>query len=278
MHVDPLEGEERAVFQLIGTMTKNPKVTDEKTKQPVITRKAGLTMKGRTTVYDRFAKRTVTLMNVIGEVPVKQKDGTYKMEPQIGPVRFDKSNRIICKAENNNLYGYLMRHPANKDNKHAPKSGKKLFELVNKAHQAEKFLVSEDIELDARNLIRDAEFDTIAKIAEGVSGINLSLKPDEIRAQLAQRAKSNPKEVIDASNDVKLQRKVSAQEAVDLDLIVFDRKERVWHWNDENGADIVRVETGQDHHQVLVQFLSSPEGKKVWDKLRSQLKKLAVPA
>ena len=138
--------------------------------------------------------------------------------------------------------------------------------------------MNEDLELEARTLVRDADFETIKKIAKDVRGVNLSLKPDELRAVLAGKAKTEPVVIINASKDVKLQRKVAVKEAEELQLIVFTEKERVWYWNDSAGDDVMRVEVGENHFDALVEFLSSPEGSKQWTKLKKDLRKLAQPA
>ncbi len=271
MQVRPLKEGEKVIYRLVGAGRLDPK-----TKTPIFA--AGLSLKGKTMVKDKKTGTMKLIMNVAGYRPIEMPDGTIRNEPIPGRVVFGKSNDITVTSNDPELYGFLERHNANESNPHRDTGRRALFFRVDTSKIAEKKILDEDLELEARLYVRDADLVDLKPIIKAFK-ISENLSPEEMKYQLLQKAKRNPLGVINASAKKDLKHKVWVHDAFDNAIVSWDEEERIIAWNlDDNMNDILRVEVGQKPKETMVEFLSSTEGKSTERLLVKALKQFGLVA
>lgn len=268
MHVKPLQEGQTAIYRLMGSGKLHPK-----SKKPI--NPSGLSLKGKTTVIDRKTRRPVTIMNVAAYIPTELPSGDTKMVPRAQRAVWGKEGILAVNASQPELYAFLERHNANASNEFRDPSRRPLFFRVNRELEREEKMISNDLELEARLLVRDAGPSELKSIAEGFDK-NPNMDIGDLRIMLSNMAKQRPLQVIKHSNNKALKRKIFIKEGHDQFLILYQEAEKTWHWNnpDMENTEICRVEVGEDKYEKLAEVLKSPAGRKHERTLHAELQKL----
>lgn len=268
MYVRPLKEGQVAIYRLQGSGKLHPK-----TKKPI--NPSGLSLKGKTTILDRKTRRPVTIMNVTAYDPVEMPDGTLKMTPVIARVVWGNNGLLHIRPDQPELYAFLERHNANASNEFRDTSRRALFYRVNKELEREEKFIKDELELEARLLVRDAGPAELKLMAEGFNK-NPNMDIGDLRMMLSQLAKQVPLQVIKKSSNKQLKRRIFIKEASDQFLILYQDQDKTWYWNDPEMEDteICRVEVGEDKIDKLAEILKSPAGRKHERRLHAELQKL----
>jgi hypothetical protein len=157
-----------------------------------------------------------------------------------------REGKIFVAKEKPNLKKFLDLHPMNISN------GGKVFREVNKKRDAEMELQKE------------------FKLNEAIALVNQPTT--EIRYNLLNIAKKNPKEFIESFDSPQVTTRASIQQAADYQII--NVKDNGCYWFDSNSL-IVSVPVGQDPMDVMVRFCLTERGATVLSDIEDRLEKLA---
>ena len=267
LHVEPLKEGEIAEFRLVGA--------DRLDKNGLPIRRAGITIPGEASIVDPHdGGKAKLIQNIVSYRAIQREDGTVKQEPIIEMVKFGKTNTLTLTYQQNETYGFLMRHHRCLNNKFRTSGKKPLFYLVNPREKAMKVLKDEDMSLDARITVRDADSTELFAIAKK---LNIAVGDDAevVRANLIKRAKSAPLTIIGASDNALLKSKIRVREAIELNFIDFEPTERVWFWADDpKHTVIVAAPETKNPLNFIVDYVQQEDGRKFYNALLKKLKNI----
>jgi len=163
-----------------------------------------------------------------------------------------------------NLQTYLDLHPDNIAN------GGKVFHLVDTEKKATVELDKEFMTLDAVGMVRDKSIDELIPVAMYL-GIDTNQKNMEIKRELLQEAKSNPKRFIEMFDNPVVKVKSTIMSAVDFQILRADNDALKWY---DSGRLIVATPAGQDTIDIATRFCLSEKGAMVLEEIESQLAKI----
>jgi hypothetical protein len=272
MKVPPLKEGEIKMFKL--SNHGKIKVGKDSKGNPIYNQRSQVLV-GETAVYDRYDKRMKLIGNVVSSAKVEGKEGEEtRFKLVTAPIYFPKNGVIMVNHEKNDLYAYLMRMNENGSNPFRDKRKRAIFEVVDEQKKIKRQLVSDEIELEARILVKDADTDMVKLIAKGVGSIDLDSSIETIKANLTSLAKKDPVSVIKASSDVGLKAIIAVNEGTDLLYIKFDDSpdQRKWYWMSDY-SDIISVEVGDDPVKTLAEWLASDKGIESYRKLTNEIDK-----
>lgn len=198
-------------------------------------------MQSGITVYDKDSDRVREIRYCENENSIfkdEQSETSVK-----SPVVF-RMGRLFVPKEQPNLRRFLEVHPGNKSN------GGSLFEEVNKEEKAQAKMQDEFLAVDAISLIRTKELDDLLAVALAF-GMDIDRPVSEIKHDLLQKAKSNPKVFIDSFDNPIVAMKAKIKQAVSLQLIKADQD--AIRWFDTNKV-IISVPPGQDPVDIMVRY------------------------
>lgn len=175
-----------------------------------------------------------------------------------------RDGRLFVRKDQPNLREFMETHPENLAN------GGKLFKLIDKKKDSEQILHKEFLLNDAVTMVREKDINQLLPVAI-YYGININKPVSEIRYNLLNTAKKNPKEFIEAFDNPKVKMRSMMQQASDYQMISI--KDDGVYWFDSNGL-IVSVPVGQDAMDVLVRFCMTERGSSVSDTIQEKLERL----
>lgn len=176
-----------------------------------------------------------------------------------------REGKIFVAKEKPNLKKFLDLHPMNVAN------GGNVFREVNKKRDAEVELQKEFKLNEAIALVRDKDITDLLPIAIYFK-VNINQPTTEIRYNLLNIAKKNPKEFIESFDSPQVTTRASIQQAADYQII--NVKDNGCYWFDSNSL-IVSVPVGQDPMDVMVRFCLTERGATVLSDIEDRLEKLA---
>jgi len=176
-----------------------------------------------------------------------------------------RDKRLFVPKQKPQLRKFLDMHPDNIAN------GGKLFKRIDRSRDAEKELEKEFMQTDAIAMVRDKAIEELLPIAI-YFGYNINKSTSDIRYNLLQKAKKNPKEFIEAFDSPQVQVRSVVQQAKDYQFIAT--KSSGVHWFDSNQL-IVSVPAGMDPIDVMTRFCMTEKGAAVLSNLEEKLAKLA---
>lgn len=170
--------------------------------------------------------------------------------------------RLLVNEKQQNLYEFLSKHPSNE------KNGGSLFKEVLPDRETvqvkieEEFLVS-----DAINMLRDKPLDDLLAVAISFS-IDIDRTVQEIKYDLLQTLKKNPKKFIDAFDNPVVQMKAKIKQATSLNIITMRPDSVVWT---DSNKQIVSVPAGMDPTDVFVRYCLTEAASPVVAEMERQL-------
>ena len=176
-----------------------------------------------------------------------------------------RDKRLFVPKQKPQLRKFLDLHPDNIAN------GGTLFKKIDKKADAMKELQKEFLQTDAITMVRDKPIEELLPIAI-YFGYNVNASTSDIRFNLLQKAKKNPKEFIEAFDSPQVQVRSVVQQAKEYQFIAT--KESGVHWFDSNQL-IVSVPAGMDPLDVMTRFCMTEKGAAVLSNLEEKLAKLA---
>lgn len=176
-----------------------------------------------------------------------------------------RDGRIFAPKEKPNLKKFLELHPGNQAN------GGKLFRVKDVRKEAENELQKEFLTTDAITMVRDKAIDELLPVAI-YFGFSINGNASDIRFNLLQKAKRNPKEFIEAFDSPQVQVRSIVQQAKEYQFIKCTPS--AVSWFDSNQL-IVSVPAGLDPVDVATRFCMTEKGAAVLSNLEEKLSKLA---
>jgi len=174
------------------------------------------------------------------------------------------NKNLLVQYTKPNLQKYLDLHPDNVAN------GGKVFNLVDTEKKATVELDKEFMTLDAVGMVRDKSIDELIPVAMYL-GIDTNQKNMEIKRELLQEAKSNPKRFIEMFDNPVVKVKSTIMSAVDFQILRADNDALKWY---DSGRLIVATPAGQDTIDIATRFCLSEKGAMVLDEIETQLSKI----
>tara|TARA_R100001510_G_C7656842_1_gene217401 strand:- start:2701 stop:3549 length:849 start_codon:yes stop_codon:yes gene_type:complete len=176
-----------------------------------------------------------------------------------------QEGRLFVPKDKPNLRMFMDLHPMNIAN------GGKLFRLVDKQKDAQDKLKREFVTSEAVVMVRDKDINELLPIAL-YFGVDINRPVSEIRYDLLNIAKRNPKDFIESFDSPQVQVRSVIQQAKDYQIVNI--KKDGCYWFDSNGL-IVSVPVGQEGMDVMVRFCLTEKGASVLSSLEEKLSKLA---
>jgi len=143
-----------------------------------------------------------------------------------------------------NLMKFLDMHPRNSAN------GGSLFTKVDYEQDAKKVLDEEFLNVEAIATVRDKSIDELLPVAIAF-GINVDAPVAEIKYDLLQIAKSNPKKFIEAFDNPVVAMKAKVKKAISFQIIKAEESGVKWF---DSNKQIVSVPAGMDPIDVMVRY------------------------
>lgn len=276
LKVKPLVGDEKREFRLciFGKI-------DPISGHPI--RKPGHTLAPKDTIRDGASWKTI--MNIVNWETITLAGGEERMQPVAGYLYFTDALPIICTAEDNDKYFYMMRHNKNRDNPLRNKKKPAVFYMVDEKRDMtiERNIFEYKI-FAGGHLISSEEKDLIRLMNNlNQSGNqNLQLNPT-LRGQALVKAlqplsQAFSTEILLYSGSPELVTRVVVDTAIAQAWIVFNEHEakQQWEWIRMPGAPgpkkIVEVEAGDDPRKFLLSFLTTEKGSTHYAELKARHK------
>jgi hypothetical protein len=168
--------------------------------------------------------------------------------------------RLFVDHTKPNLREFLDTHPKNEAN------GGSLFKRIDYENNAKESLSQEFELVDAVSMVRDKSIDELLPVAIAFN-INTDAPVSEIKYDLLQIAKSNPKTFIQSFDNPAITMKAKIKKASMYQVIKLD-KDYV-RWFDSNKM-IISVPAGQDPMDVMVRYCLTEAGAAVSAEIERQ--------
>lgn len=152
--------------------------------------------------------------------------------------------RLFVPPNMPNLIRFLDLHPNNEAN------GGSVFKQVDYEKDAKKVLDEEFLNVDAIAMVRDKSIDELLPVAIAF-GINVDAPVSEIKYDLLQIAKSNPKKFIEAFDNPVVAMKAKIKKAISFQIIKAEESGVKWF---DSNKQIVSVPAGMDPIDVMVRY------------------------
>lgn len=213
---------------------------------------------GPVSVYDEETDSVRAIRYIPREDSIYVEEQTSK--PMKQPIIFENGRLWVARSQPN-LKKFLDRHPFNEDN------GGTLFRRVNLQKQARVDLEQEFQAMDAIRLIREKTLNEILAVATAF-GVNTERPVDEIKHDLIQYAKSNPKAFIEAFDNPVIETKAIVRKAMSSGVVMHDLGHIKWV---DNKGHILAIPVGQDPVEVFSRWCMTETGSVVLDEIKRQL-------
>jgi hypothetical protein len=168
--------------------------------------------------------------------------------------------RLFVDSKKPNLKEFLDAHPQNEAN------GGSLFKRVDYESNAKESLDQEFELVEAVSMVRDKSIDELLPVAIAF-GLNTDAPVSEIKYDLLQIAKANPKTFIQSFDNPSVSTKAKIKKASMYQVIKLD-KDYV-RWFDTNKI-IISVPAGQDSTDVMVRYCMTEAGAPVLAEIERQ--------
>lgn len=245
---------------------------DPSTKEPYIL--SDYWMMGKAMVYDPFSKppRSVLLLNEVGQRPIVMPDGVTRYEPIVEMIKWDESGEILCTEANHEKYCFLMRSNLNKSNPLRNNKKKPLFAVVDKLAEVKEELADFDLTVEAHQHVKSADMTELQVIAKK---LNIKVAPDLLRTDILNRVhQGQAKNILKASSNTDLKKRIQVADAEKYDLIVFNDTTGEWFFTDEREKAICEVKLDTDRVEGLLEFFAAEGGAGYYATLAKKVKKL----
>lgn len=210
------------------------------------------------TVYDKDSKSVRELRYCENENSIfKDEQSSSSVKT---PIIF-RMGRIFVHENKPNLKRYLDLHPGNEAN------GGSIFYLVDHEADAEKEIESEFLSVDAISMVRDKPLEDLMSVAMAFN-VQTDRKVAEIKHDLLQIAKSNPKKFIESFDNPVVAMKAKVKQAVSMQVIKADSDSVRWFDSDKV---ILSVPAGQDPVDIMVRYCLTESATPVVAEIERQL-------
>lgn len=213
---------------------------------------------GPVSVYDQETDSIRAIRYIPQEDSIYVEEQTSK--PMKQPIIFE-NGRLWVPKNKPNLKRFLDAHPTNEDN------GGKVFRRVNLQKRARVDLAQEFEAMDAIRLIREKTLNEILAVATAF-GVDTERPVDEIKHDLIQYAKANPKVFIEAFDNPVVETKAIVRKAMSSGVVMHDRGHIKWV---DNKGHILAIPVGQDPVEVFSRWCMTETGSVVLDEIKRQL-------
>lgn len=229
---------------------------DQQTKQPYVL--ADFWQSGKAMIFDRFAKESVLLLNVMGSRPIKLPDGKTLMDPIVVMVKWDSTGDKLITEENFEEYCFLMRSNQNMSNPFRNQTHKASFFLVDKERDIKLEQADYDLETEAAYYCRHCDELEIKVIAKK---LNIKAAPERVRLEILDRIKQGgAKAIMIASNEGNIKKRIQITDAEKYNIILFTDIDGKWFFTDNLNEPICDVEINKDRIEGLIEFFGTKEG------------------
>lgn len=227
---------------------------------------------GKAMVYDRFSKKSVLLLNVVGSRQIELPSGEMFTKPVVGMVEWDRTGDKLLTEENFEEYCFLMRSNQNVSNPFRNQTHKTSFYLVDKEREAKLEQADYDLEMEAAYFVRNCdelELKTIAKKR------NITTPPERLRMEILNRIKQGgAKYVMIASSNGHIKKRIQISDAEKYNILLFDDLNGRWFFTDNNNDIICEVSLDKDKVEGMIEFFDTEEGAKKYALLAKKVKTL----
>ena len=163
-----------------------------------------------------------------------------------------------------NLIAYLDIHPDNVAN------GGNVFAVVDNEKTAEEQLEREFEVLDAVNIVRDSDIQTLLPVAMFYN-ISVNAPTSEIRFNLLREARSNPRAFIESFDNPIVKTRSVLKTAEMYQIIKFRDSGAFWF---DSGRLIISTPAGQDSLDVLARYCMTEAGAPFYGEIENRVSKL----
>ena len=213
---------------------------------------------GPVSVYDSASDSIRAIRYNPREDTIYVEEQTSK--PMKQPIIFE-NGKLWVRRNQPNLKKFLDMHPTNEAN------GGNMFRKVDLEKNAQVDLNQEFEAVDAIMLLREKPLSDILAVATAFA-VNTERPVDEIKHDLMQFAKRNPRVFIEAFDNPVIEAKAKIRKAMDMGIINHSKGHVMWT---DTNKHIVAVPVGQDAVDVFTRFCMTETGSIVLDEIERQL-------
>ena len=213
---------------------------------------------GPFSIYDEASDSVRAIRYIPQEDTIFIDEQTAK--PMKQPIIFE-NGRLWVRRNQPNLKRFMDTHPGNESN------GGNLFRMVDLNKRAKVDLSQEFEAMDAIQLIREKSLNEILAVATAFA-VNTDRPVDEIKHDLVQYAKSNPKAFIESFDNPVIETKAIVRKAMSSGVVMHDRGHIKWV---DNKGHILAIPVGQDPVEVFSRWCMTETGSVVLDEIKRQL-------
>jgi len=175
-----------------------------------------------------------------------------------------REGTLMVDADQPNLQAFLDAHPDNQAN------GGYVFYEINTEKNAEEELENEFLVHDAVAMVRESDLDLLLPVAMFL-GIDSKKKSVEIRRELLNHAKANPKSFIEMFDNPVVKVKAMIIQAVDFQILKISSDAMRWY---DNNQVIITTPAGQSTLDVMARYCLTDKGALVYAEVTSRLARL----
>lgn len=290
LRVVPLYDDQQAVYELIESTKYDPNRVDDKSGAPQLQR-PGRSMVGKKSIYDKYARRTVTITTRITERRTQTSLGEIKnFRPK--PVIFPNKTPLIVLSDEPELYAFLERCDENESNPFRNPKVTPVFKRVDQKKRAEQAIKENYLVFEAQEwIMRKATLPELLaagqkinellnekKIRTNYDNENKSYAADLIKREMYDFATKRSDLVIRASTDRLSIMKLQIHDAIKFMVIILDDRTNKCYFNATKGLmPICEFEIGMTKVDSIVKHFETEKGKKDHATMVTVLKKLLAP-
>jgi hypothetical protein len=213
---------------------------------------------GPISVYDEETDSIRAIRYIPKEDSIYVEEQTSK--PMKQPIIFE-NGRLWVRRNQPNLKRFMDMHPLNQAN------GGQIFRKVDLSRDAAVDLNKEYQVIDALALIRQKPLTEILTVATAYA-MDTDRPVDEIKHDLIQYAKQNPRAFIEAFDNPVIETKAIVKKAMTAGIIMHDKGHMRWV---DNKGHILAIPVGQDPIEVFGRWCMTETGSVVLDEIKRQL-------
>ena len=213
---------------------------------------------GPVSVYDEETDSIRAIRYIPKEDSIYMEDQTSK--PMKKPIIFE-NGRLWVARNKPNLKKFMDLHPLNQAN------GGSTFKKVDLSKSAAVDLKQEYEVIDALALIRQKPLTEVLTVATAYA-MDTDRPVDEIKHDLIQYAKKNPKAFVEAFDNPVIETKAIIKKAMTSGIIKHDAGHMKWV---DNNGHILAIPVGQDPMEVFGRWCMTETGSVVLNEIKRQL-------
>ena len=250
-----------AIYRLLSLGEIDPLTKEEVIPPPAI-------IPSTYTLFDKFEndqnRKHKVMKSISGIEHRVGKDGKPERIEVLKDIEFSGGYLMLNTQTQYNTFLFVELHPLNTSNRfrkdYPNGGGQALFERVDKEYKNTSIKIAEaDLSHDAETSIRKMEYNKVKEYSVDLGLSVLNMRPDDVKLNLRQFARNNPRKFLASHPDEKIKATLSVLDAMSLGLLEYSDDGRKFSiFNEE--SPFYTVTAGNEAQTDLVDYLVTEDG------------------